>query len=123
MLLQNFYTIHTLQQSEGSLEASIEFNADHDIFKGHFPTIPVVPGVCMMQIVKELLEQTIAHHTQLTKAAHLKFLSVITPGNDTVVQVKLRYSNTESGIDVQAEILNTERTFFKFKGSFSIQQK
>jgi len=33
----------------------IELNFNHKIFKGHFPGSPILPGVCIIQIVKEVL--------------------------------------------------------------------
>ena len=77
LLEKNFYTVQSFTNEEGIAKASISINAAHEIFKGHFPGQPVVPGVCMTQIVKELLEKAITKETRLLKADHLKFLSVI----------------------------------------------
>ena len=55
MLQGNFFTINHIHQDENSVKASIELNPVHPIFEGHFPQTPVVPGVCMMQMVKEVL--------------------------------------------------------------------
>ena len=89
MLLGSFYTVHDLDQSPGAVTATILFNAAHPIFKGHFPAIPVVPGVCMMQLVKEMLEQSIGYKTRIVKASQLKFLTVITPNDHPSVTLKI----------------------------------
>ncbi|MEP7278535.1 MAG: 3-hydroxyacyl-ACP dehydratase, partial [Bacteroidota bacterium] len=56
MLAGSFYTIVSPVIEPENIRAILKINPDHAIFKGHFPGQPVVPGVCMMQIVKELME-------------------------------------------------------------------
>lgn len=120
MLLQDFYTTSALQVTEAAITASITFNAAHEIFKGHFPSIAVVPGVCMMQMVKEILEEQIHESLLLKKASQLKFLSVITPTDTPTVDLKLTYTVKDNTVDMQAELFNSERSFFKMKGSFEV---
>ena len=115
MLAGNFYTTGKLTHEAGFITATVIFDASHPIFEGHFPAIPVVPGVCMMQLVKEILEQAIDKKTMLTKANQLKFLSVITPTITTEVDLKLQYKRDGNSYDVNAELRNTERSFFKMK--------
>lgn len=56
MLINDFYTTTNVQQNDADYSCLIVFNAGHSIFSGHFPGHPVVPGVCMMEIVKELMQ-------------------------------------------------------------------
>ena len=50
-MLKDFYTLNTLQQiAANTYLCTLTLNAEHPIFKGHFPNNPVTPGVCMMQI-------------------------------------------------------------------------
>ena len=120
MLLEdNFFTIQSINTAEGATTAIIELNASHKIFEGHFPGQPVVPGVCMMQIVKELLENVLVKETRLVKADHLKFLSVINPLENNIAQVELKYAGNESNdINLTATITNSSATCFKMKAVF-----
>ena len=52
MLKNDFFTFTALQLEGDMVTTNIELNAAHSIFKGHFPGQPIVPGVCMMQMVK-----------------------------------------------------------------------
>ena len=63
MLLNDFFTINDKVSSETEIWAELYINATHKIFEGHFPNQPVVPGVCMMQMIKEILEQVIGKET------------------------------------------------------------
>ncbi|MBS1934927.1 MAG: hydroxymyristoyl-ACP dehydratase, partial [Bacteroidetes bacterium] len=56
MLQGNFFTITSIAHENISVKAVLELNPAHDIFKGHFPETPVVPGVCMLQMLKEVME-------------------------------------------------------------------
>jgi len=58
MLLHDFYKIISLEKTaESKYLAMILINEEHEVFQGHFPGNPIMPGVCMMQIIKELTEQ------------------------------------------------------------------
>ena len=57
----------------------VSFNKDHVIFKSHFPKNPIVPGVCILYIVKLILEKIIDKKLVLTQASNIKFKNVITP--------------------------------------------
>ena len=58
MLLNNFYTIKSIDKKDDQNYTVVLFiNENHEVFKGHFPGNPIMPGVCMMQIIKELTEQ------------------------------------------------------------------
>ncbi|QEC69453.1 3-hydroxyacyl-ACP dehydratase [Panacibacter ginsenosidivorans] len=119
MLLENnFYTIESFANEEGIAKATIAINASHKIFEGHFPGAPVVPGVCMMQIIKEFLEKALAGETRLSKADHLKFLAIINPAENNIANIEVKYKINESDIDVTAAITNSTATNFKMKAQF-----
>ncbi len=119
MLLENnFYTIQSFLNEEGIANATIAVNAPHKIFEGHFPGAPVVPGVCMTQMVKELLERALMKATRLSKADNLKFLSIINPVENNIASVEVKYKITEDVVDVNATISNSTATNFKMKAQF-----
>ena len=63
MLLNDFFTIRDKVTSETEIWAELIINSNHKIFEGHFPNQPVVPGVCMMQMIKEITENVIGKPT------------------------------------------------------------
>jgi 3-hydroxyacyl-[acyl-carrier-protein] dehydratase len=97
MLQGDFFTITTLQADHNTVNAILEINAAHRIFEGHFPGQPVVPGVCMMQMVKEVMEKVIGHTTRLVKADHLKFLSMVNPNENNTITAQLKYTQNNNG--------------------------
>jgi len=115
MLKNNFF--HLAQPDsggEGVIKATITLDKTHPIFSGHFPGMPVVPGVCMMAIIKELLEEKTKRKLTLRKAANLKFLSLINPIQNERVDVEIKFTKGENdSIVAEGTILSPEITFFK----------
>ena len=119
MLQGNFFTLSSILQEANAAQAVLAINPEHEIFGGHFPGTPVVPGVCMMQIVKEVLEDILAIDIKLIKAEHVKFLTVINPQQTNSIQLDLKYTITDNGYaNTVASLFNDDITYFKFKGLF-----
>ena len=51
--------------------------------------MPVVPGVCMVQILKELAEQMVHKNFQMSKAPVIKFLAVLQPEKHPEVDITI----------------------------------
>lgn len=119
MLLNNFYTAHILTTDEQLLRAQISLVANHPILQGHFPQQAVVPGVCMLTMVKELLE----NHTQKKLCMHdisvAKFLQPWTPENVDMVDAHIQFTaSEEQSYLVDAILCRGEQVFLKCKGKF-----
>jgi 3-hydroxyacyl-[acyl-carrier-protein] dehydratase len=116
MLMNDFYRIEYLQRDPNSVSCRVAFNTQHDIFKGHFPGQPVVPGVCMMEMVKELLEQQTDQRLWMRNAGQVKFLQMITP--DVQPMVEISWKQTGKNFNVNASIKNNASDLFKLSGDF-----
>lgn len=119
MLLNNFYTVTGITQQENSLQATIQIDPEHDIFKGHFPGQPVVPGVCMVQIVKEFMEQGTDMPLLFSKGHQLKFLRLLVPAAGATVTVNLSWKQEEAGYNTQADFKRETEAIFKLSGVFT----
>ena len=120
MLLNDFYTIQSREMSIGSIRAKVEFNRDHSIFEGHFPGNPIVPGVCMIQLVREIVALSENKTVRIAKGENIKFLSVINPVETPVVDVLIIHYVKENSYVIDASLFLDQVTYFKFKGSFQI---
>jgi 3-hydroxymyristoyl/3-hydroxydecanoyl-(acyl carrier protein) dehydratase len=78
-LLNSFYEILQITEEEQHIVCRIRFHQSHGIFQAHFPGNPVVPGACIVQIAKELLEKQLNHSLSLTQAVNVKFVHPIQP--------------------------------------------
>lgn len=101
-ILTDFYTLENYQKNDdGNFLANIKLNEKHEIFKGHFPGNPVTPGVCMMQIVKELTEEFTGKKLFLKSASNVKFMAIINPYETPNLQLQLTVSETEEEVKVK----------------------
>ena len=119
MLLNHFFTIGDKQVSGNELTVTLTINKDHRIFEGHFPGQPVVPGVCMMQMILELMEQVTGKRLKLITAHDMKFLAVINPQVNNSVSATVKYTEDEGEtFSASATIFCNETVHFRFKGQF-----
>jgi 3-hydroxyacyl-[acyl-carrier-protein] dehydratase len=118
MLLGNFFTIINKEITDNSATLLISINAAHPIFEGHFPGQPVVPGVCMIQMIKEIMESIEGKPLQLKKADQLKFLAIINPVENPLVNITFSIDHKEDNIVLNGRIYKDELNFLKFKSSF-----
>jgi 3-hydroxyacyl-[acyl-carrier-protein] dehydratase len=119
MLAGDFFTIKNIQSNGSETEAVLGINAEHEIFKGHFPGQPVVPGVCMMQMIKEILEIVISKNTRLLRADHAKFLSMIDPRVHATIKASVNWRLAENGeIEVVSSLFDESTVFLKYRAVF-----
>jgi 3-hydroxyacyl-[acyl-carrier-protein] dehydratase len=108
MLLKDFYTVEKLENvSEGKYTAIVLLNSQHSIFKGHFPGNPVTPGVCMMQIIKELSQEILGNSLFMVASSNVKFMALINPDVNPVLKLELEISG-----DLATEIKVKNTTSF-----------
>ena len=119
MLLNKLYTLTSQQSEGGKVSARISFDRSHPIFEGHFPGHPVVPGVCMIQITREVMEVEVGEKLRITHGDNIKFLSIINPNEHKDVDIQITFTEESGLFKVNATLLSGEVTFFKFKGTFS----
>ncbi|MCQ9634671.1 3-hydroxyacyl-ACP dehydratase [Chryseobacterium sp. WG14] len=120
-ILTDFYTLESYEKSEnGSFIADISLNKDHDIFKGHFPGNPVTPGVCMMQIVKELTEEFVGSKLFLKTASNVKFMAIINPFETP--DLKLQLDIDVNGEDVKVKNITSFGETIALKMSVSYKK-
>lgn len=122
-LLENFYTeLSSTYTSENSgvFSCNIKLNPEHEVYKGHFPEIPISPGVALMQIIKEILMDKFQQELMLTEGCNVKFLALINPNETADFQIDFIVKKTDQTFDVSANFMNSGKAFTKFIGKFKI---
>ena len=121
MLLQSeFYTIKTFKvEEQHEIKATININPEHRIFEGHFPAQPVVPGVCMIQIIKELAEQHLSSSLLMKSASQVKFLQLLVPEHNQDIQVQISIKKAEVEYSLTASLLQSGKAIMKINGRFA----
>ncbi len=118
-ILKDFYTVNEIGQKEnGIFSAKISLNKNHEIFKGHFPGNPVTPGVCMMQIVKDLTEEILQIKLFLKSASNVKFMAIINPEETPYLVLDLDISVTDDDVKVKNTTLFGETIALKMSVTY-----
>lgn len=122
MLLKDFYTVENIANpEENRYLATVLLNPKHEIFKGHFPGNPVTPGVCMMQIIKELTERIVQHKLFLQNAVNVKFMALINPETTPRLQLQLEISKEgENLVKVKNTTTFDETVALKLSNTYQI---
>ena len=120
MLLQKLYKVTSFQSNDTTINASIHLNKDHEIFKGHFPDNPVMPGVCMIQIIKELTEKALNVELFMKKSSNIKFMALINPEINPDLDLELKITKEDGLIKVKNSTKFDDTLALKFNGNYKI---
>lgn len=121
MLKNKLYTFAALEEQEaGSYRAQITLNPSHPIFEGHFPSQPVLPGVCLIEILKEIISEVKNKPFDLKSAATIKYLKIVDPSVDPTLTFEVQMTEEEAVLKVNASsYLQDGSANFKIKGIFA----
>ena len=99
MVLKDFYKILSEEKtSDSKYIVTILVNEKHEVFKGHFPRNPIMPGVCMIQIIKELTEAITKSTLIIQTLANVKFMALINPEATPELRLELDIVTTEDDL-------------------------
>lgn len=115
-LKDSFFYIESHDGNELPGKYGIRLNAAHAIFKGHFPGNPIVPGVCQIQMVTEILEEHFKKPLFLRQVANIKFLAVLKPNETERLSVIFKkVQETGDTLQVSVMLSNETQQFAKIK--------
>lgn len=125
MILENFYSIesHIKSKNQNVFSIDIKINKDHDIFKGHFPNNPVMPGVCMIQIIKEITEDIIDAKLFMEKCTNVKFMALINPEVNHRLHLELIISQENEIVKVKNKTKFEDTLALKMSAQYRIINK
>jgi 3-hydroxyacyl-[acyl-carrier-protein] dehydratase len=121
-LKDNFFLIKNFFPTETGFDFIIELNPEHYIYQAHFPENPITPGVCIIQIIKELLIEILPYKIFLKKIDNVKFLNVINPLKNREITFSISLSSEEKDKHkINAVVFNNAHRFAKLSMLFTNQ--
>ncbi|MBN1157766.1 MAG: hypothetical protein JXA61_00150 [Bacteroidales bacterium] len=121
LLMNDLYFPELTGKEEGRVTATIRLRENHDIFKGHFPGNPILPGVCLIQIIKELMGEALKKQLQLTEAGNIKYLAFINPHVNNTLNIEIQYKTNEEGeFSCNSRVFDENRNYCSFRGAFKV---
>lgn len=122
MLAESFFTIESKSKNEaGEIIYDIDLNPNHDIYKGHFPNMPICPGVCNIQTIRECVEMEVGKKLTIKAIAQCRFSALIVPTENKKLRITLNLvSESENEWNVISKITSPdgEISFVDYKGSY-----
>lgn len=129
-LKNNLYTIVDKSITESPCSFTIALNKAHIIYQAHFPGEPITPGVCIVQIGKELLEEYLEDYfsiklaLEIVKVKNVKFISIISPIDASRVEYKIKKLDVlEDFLRVKAQIEVSASGELKCKMSLELRKQ
>ena len=87
----------------------------HEIFRGHFPDNPVVPGVCTMDMIKDCCARVLSRGVKYDYVKEVKFLSAIVPSIHRELLVEIELKSVGDKMNLSARVLFGEVVMMKLR--------
>jgi len=111
-LKHSFFTIISTTKTEMGFDFIVELNSEHFIYQAHFPDNPITPGVCIIQIIKELAIEILQRDLFLKKIHNIKFLNVINPLENKKVTFSITLSSEDENTHKMGAVVHHETQIF-----------
>lgn len=122
MLLKDFYTVENSSQNGETYSTRLHINKNHPLYKGHFPDMPVTPGVILMQLFKEEAERISGKELRLDKATNIKFTSVVDPNKDDKLILNSVIIQNEDGVSLKGIAENNNTISLKINAFYKVEK-
>jgi 3-hydroxyacyl-[acyl-carrier-protein] dehydratase len=122
VLKEHFFRIKNCHQTATGFDYVIELNREHFIYQAHFPENPITPGVCIIQIIKELTIEVLQRKLFLKRVDNVKFLNVINPLESSEIAFSISISTIDNhSHKVGSVVYHNEQRFAKLSMLFTDQ--
>lgn len=74
-----FAVIDPPMKGANSASTRVSLNAGHEVFNGHFPDRPILPGVVMVYIATRIISTMTGDMMRIDQARAIKFLAPVDP--------------------------------------------
>jgi FabA-like domain. len=121
-LKNNLYKIISKEEVNSIFNYTVELNPSCVIYQAHFPGEPITPGVCIVQIGKEVIEDLLLEQSsasrrlEIIKAKNIKFLSIISPNETPILTYQVRklgFSDDNMTIETQIVVNSDDKSMAK----------
>src|SRR5690554_3749133 len=120
MLIEGLYEVIANENTEKGILAKVHLHKDHEIFKGHFPGNPVMPGVCMIQMIKELTEEATGKDLFLAVSSNIKFMAIINPEINPNLELSIDIVENDDEVKVKNSTSFEDTVALKLNATFKV---
>lgn len=110
-----YSVIASVPSADGNgMQVRVVLHADHAIYQAHFPGQPITPGVCLLQMARELMEDCCAERLCINSVKNAKFLAVVSPIDTPQLVIDIK----RCGCGAQFVVGWGDKTFAKMSMDF-----
>ncbi|MDR2041497.1 MAG: beta-hydroxyacyl-ACP dehydratase [Tannerella sp.] len=121
-MLSDYYTVNSQRADGDTTVFEVSLNPASVVYGGHFPGMPVAPGVCNIQMIKECVERLTGRRLRMSYLAQCKLTTLLTPQQHPGLQVRIRLlENSDTMVRAQTLIGQGEATYFTLKFDAKVQ--
>lgn len=103
-MFNNLYNIVKEEENQ----TVIQLDKDNVIFKVHFEGNPILPGACMTEICRELIERKTNRILNIKNIKNIKFLQLISPESNSEVLFDINITESENKLQTKINISDTQ---------------
>jgi|GEM_PF-1671222 len=123
MFNNTIFTIKSVKKEEEKHVVEISFDPQHEIFRGHFPKKKVVPGVILMQMVKETVQKILDFDDSMIIDASMKFLNPVLVDESDKLTIGINLKEESDGsVKVKSIGYGNDKKHFKIDLLLKIEQ-
>ncbi len=119
--INEFYQIQATAEDGEEHQMTVSFCADHPIYRAHFPHNPITPGVLLLQIGTERLEQLTGHRLLLRKVTSIRFTKPVLP-TDIVTFHFSKLSEADQQLSASVTVAAGDEQYAKMSLVYNIRE-
>ena len=120
MLIKDYYTIEgTSHTGDNTHIFHIRLNPECSVYQGHFPGEPVSPGVCNIQMLKELAEQVAGKRLFMSNLNLCRLTTLVTPQAHPTMSATLTLDEKDGGYNLRATLGKDEEIYLEMKAELN----
>lgn len=109
------YTIPAVSGT-GHYTVPVAVNGDHIVLQAHFPGQPVLPGVTIMRLFRDLASGITGQSLELQQAGQVKFIKAVIPEHFAGLEAQFSLEPQDNGVLLSGTLLHNGEIMAKLDG-------
>ena len=118
MLENNYYRIVSRNESD----FVVELIPECPVYQGHFPGEPISPGVCNIQMVRELAEKVAGHRLFMNHIKQVRLTTLITPLIHSRLDVTIALTESDGVFSLRASVGENGNSYLEVKAELTLTE-
>jgi len=113
-MMKSLLSINSINTTTDSqFVAQVVVDENHEILKAHFPNFPIVPGACLIDCAKDIVEAYFKSAYRLISVKNVKFLQIVDPQKITSLQYLCAHQEVDGELRVNYTISSKDELVSK----------